>query len=81
MQTRFTGYKFTEYKYMPLLKSYVKEESPFPPLNKVSLTGQVCALAAGVNVRQHPVISQNSRRKANAEGESLKTPWYRRPGH
>ncbi len=27
------------------------------------------------------VISQNSRRKASAEGESSKTPWDRRPGH
>ncbi len=111
---------------MLLLKSYVKEESPSPPLKKLSLTGQVCALAAGVNVRQHPgicgqvikkkmhcvsaqgtdqhvrvrskiclratvqdvyavykmhVISQNSRRKESAEGESSKTPWGRRPGH
>ncbi len=49
---------------MLLLKSYVKEESPFPPLKKVSLTGQVCALAAGVNIRQHPgICGQRSKKR------------------
>jgi hypothetical protein len=49
---------------MPLLKSYVKEKSPSPPLQKVSLTGQVCA--AGVNVRQHPGIYEQRSKKKEA---------------
>ena len=53
---------------MLLLKSYVKEESPFPPLKKVSLTGQVCALAAGVNVRQHPgICGQRSKKRQRSK--------------
>ncbi len=50
---------------MLLLKSYVKETSPFPPLKKVSLTGQVCALAVGVNVRQHLGICWQRFKRSN----------------
>jgi hypothetical protein len=49
---------------MPLLKSHVKEKYPFPPLKKVSLTGQVCA--AGVDVRKHPGICGQVIKKKDA---------------
>ncbi len=47
-----------------LTKSYAKERSPPHLLKKVSLTGHLCALAAGVNVRQHlGICEQRSKKK------------------
>jgi hypothetical protein len=46
----------------------VKEKTSSPPLKKLSLTGQVCALAAGVNVRQHPgICGQRSKKRQRSK--------------